>query len=91
MLSPKGWPGMKKPEIDRNKTYSSSEIIGILETDGRCLHGSEGSHYQFKNPEKKGKVTVKHPDKSVPGPTAKSIWKQAGLLQPRSSRKETES
>ena len=82
---------MKQLEIDRNKIYSSSEIIKILEADGWQLHGAEGSHYQFKHSAKKGKVTVKHPDKSVPGPTAKSIWKQAGLLQPLSSRKETES
>ncbi|WP_085544981.1 type II toxin-antitoxin system HicA family toxin [Dethiosulfovibrio salsuginis] len=29
---------------------------------------------------KKGKVTVKHPDKDVPAPTARSIWRQAGLM-----------
>ena len=81
---------MKIPEIDRNKTYSSSEIIKILEADGWMLNGAEGSHHHFKHPVKKGKVTVKHPDKSVPGPTARSIWKQAGLLPPRPSRKETE-
>ena len=36
----KGWPGMKQPEIDRNKIYSSSEIIKILEADGWQLHGA---------------------------------------------------
>ncbi len=45
---------MKQPEIDRNKIYSSSEIIKILEADGWQLHGAEGSHYQFKHPAKKG-------------------------------------
>jgi len=83
-------PRMKKPEIDRNKICSSSEIIRILEADGWQLHGTEGSHCQFRHPVKKGKVTVKHPDKNVPGPTAKSIWKQAGLL-PQPSRKEEDS
>jgi len=71
---------MKKIEINRNKAYSSAEIIKILEADGWQLNKAEGSHHQFKHPTKKGKVTVKHPDKNVPGPTAKSIWKQAGLL-----------
>ena len=71
---------MKKAEIDRKKAYSSREIIKILEEDGWRLHQVEGSHYQFKHPHKTGKVTVKHPDKTVPGPTAKSIWKQAGLI-----------
>ena len=52
---------MKKPEIDRNKIYSSSEIIRVLEADGWQLHGIEGSHCQFRHPVKKGKVTVKHP------------------------------
>ena len=65
--------------INPDKTYSSSEIIAILKADGWELCQTEGSHYQFKHPEKKGKVTVKHPDKDVPRPTAKAIWKQAGL------------
>jgi len=70
---------MGKPEINRNKAYSSSEIIAILKADGWSLHNTEGSHRQFKHPTKKGKVTVKHPDKDVPGPTVKEIWRQAGL------------
>jgi len=82
---------MKKTEIDHTKIYSSSEIIKILEAEGWQLYRVEGSHHQFKHPEKKSKVTVKHPDKNVPGPTAKSIWKQAGLYQPRPFRKEADS
>lgn len=71
---------MVKIEINRNKAYSSSEIIKILEADGWQLNKIEGSHHQFRHSVKKGKVTVKHPDKDVPRPTSKSIWKQAGLL-----------
>ena len=71
---------MKQPRINRNKAYSSSEIIKILEADGWRIHKIEGSHHQFKHPTKKGKVTVKHPDKTVPGPTIKAIWTQAGLI-----------
>ena len=71
---------MVKPEVNRSKAYSSSEIITILKADGWSLYNTEGSHHQFKHPTKKGKVTVKHPDKDIPAPTAKAIWKQAGLL-----------
>ena len=70
---------MKKPVINRNKGYSSSEIISIIEADGWFLYKVEGSHHQFKHPTKKGKVTVKHPDKDVPGPTLRAIQRQAGL------------
>jgi predicted RNA binding protein YcfA (HicA-like mRNA interferase family) len=59
--------------------HSSSEIISILRADGWELFNAEGSHYQFKHPAKKGKVTVKHPDKDVPPKTFMSIIKQAGL------------
>lgn len=69
----------KLPAINKNKIYSSAEIIAILNADGWVLHKTEGSHHQFKHPVKKNKVTVKHPDKDVPGPTFKSIMKQAEL------------
>ena len=71
---------MKKLKINPNKIYSSSEIIKILKLDGWELFQTESSHFQFKHPTKKGKVTVKHPDKDVPLPTARSIWRQAGVL-----------
>lgn len=38
-----------------------------------------GSHHHFKHPAKKGKVTVKHPQKDVPEPTLRNILRQAGL------------
>lgn len=44
---------MKKTEIDHTKIYSSSEIIKILEAEGWQLYRVEGSHHQFKHPEKK--------------------------------------
>lgn len=55
------------------------EIITIIRSDGWELCNVEGSHHQFKHPTKKGRVTVKHPDKDVPAPTFISIMKQAGL------------
>jgi predicted RNA binding protein YcfA (HicA-like mRNA interferase family) len=59
--------------------HSPSEIIEILREDGWVPFNVEGSHHSFKHPVKKGKVTLKHPDKDVPPKTFKSIMKQAGL------------
>ncbi|MDR0615791.1 MAG: type II toxin-antitoxin system HicA family toxin [Synergistaceae bacterium] len=59
--------------------HNSREIISIIEADGWALKNVEGSHYQFKHPTKKGKVTITHPDKDVPAKTFRAIMKQAGL------------
>jgi len=61
------------------KSYSSREIIKILEDDGWYLVNTVGSHRQYKHPYKKGRVTVKHPDKDIPHDTLKSIERQSGL------------
>ena len=49
------------------KSYSSREVIKILKKDGWYEILCSGSHHQFKHPTKKGKVTVKHPDKDNQG------------------------
>ena len=77
---------VKSSEINLERSYSSLEILAILRADGWFLHKSEGSHHQFKHPTKRGKVTVKHPDKNVPIKTFRSILKQAGLDMPSSSK-----
>lgn len=61
------------------KSYSSREVIKILEEDGWYLVNTVGSHHQFKHPTKRGRVTVKHPDKDIPPKTLRSIEKQSGL------------
>jgi len=61
------------------KSYSSREIIKILEEDGWFFVGSVGSHYQYKHPSKPGRVTITHPVKDIPIGTLKSIEKQAGI------------
>ena len=61
------------------KNYSSREVIQALEADGWTLVTVSGSHYQFKHPTKKGRTTVKHPDKDIPRPTLDSIERQSGL------------
>lgn len=61
------------------KSYSSREVIKILEENGWYLVNTVGSHRQYKHPTKKGRVTVKHPDKDIPPKTLRSIEKQSGL------------
>jgi predicted RNA binding protein YcfA (HicA-like mRNA interferase family) len=61
------------------KSYSSREIIKFLLEDGWYEVNVFGSHHQYKHPVKKGRVTVKHPDKDIPPATLKSIEKQSGL------------
>ena len=61
------------------KSYSSREIIKTLIADGWYKVSVAGSHHQFKHPVKRGRVTVKHPDKDIPRPTLDSIERQSGL------------
>lgn len=62
------------------KSYSSREVIAMLQHDGWVLFHIVGSHHHFKHPTKKVKVTVKHPSKDIPPDTLKSIAKQSGLV-----------
>ncbi|MDR1701440.1 MAG: type II toxin-antitoxin system HicA family toxin [Sporomusaceae bacterium] len=61
------------------KSYSSREVISILQADGWYLITVIGSHHHFKHPLKKGKTTVKHPCKDIPPKTLSIIEKQSGL------------
>lgn len=61
------------------KSYSSREIIALIEDDGWFLVGVKGSHHQYKHSRKKGRVTVKHPVKDIPRKTLESIERQSGL------------
>ena len=54
----------------------------MLEADGWYLVNTIGSHHQYKHPVKKGRVTVKHPDKDIPIKTLKSISQQSGITFP---------
>lgn len=58
---------------------SSREIIKLLKADGWYLHRTNGDHFQFKHPNKKGTVTVQHPVKDIHINNIKSIEKQAGI------------
>lgn len=59
------------------------EVIKQLELDGWALVVTRGSHRQFKNPQKPGRVTVAGgpSDELAPG-TLKSIAKQSGVSLP---------
>ena len=61
------------------KGYSSREVLKMLIADGWYEVSVVGSHHQFKHPTKKGRVTVKHPDKDSPRPTLDNIERQSGL------------
>lgn len=61
------------------RSYSSREVIQRLKADGWYIVDITGSHHQFKHPLKKGRVTVKHPDKDIPRKTLDSIERQSGL------------
>ncbi len=57
-----------------------SELIRVLKDEGWTLSRTKGSHRQFKNPNKKGLVTVsgKLSDDVRPGPL-QSVLRQARL------------
>lgn len=61
------------------RSYSSREVIQVLEADGWYFVGCVGDHWQFKHPTKKGRTTITHPKKDIPIKTLKSIEKQAGV------------
>ena len=61
------------------KSYSSREVISMLEADGWFEVNQEGSHKQFKHLTKKGKVTVNHPVKNMDIKTLKSIERQSAI------------
>ena len=58
------------------------EIVRQIEADGWYLVATRGSHRQYKQPSKSGRVTIagKRSDDLAPG-TLNSILKQAGLKE----------
>jgi predicted RNA binding protein YcfA (HicA-like mRNA interferase family) len=56
------------------------EIIKMVEDDGWRFSRQNGSHRQYKHPDKKGTVTITgKPSDNLDKGTQKSILKQAGL------------
>ena len=69
-----------KHEEELMTSYSSKEVIKLLEADGWRLKNITGSHHQFVHPYKNGRVTVKSPEKDIPLKTLRMIEKQSGLM-----------
>lgn len=61
--------------------FTSRHIIKALKKEGWFHIRTQGDHWQFKHPSKKGKVTVPHPKQSLGIKTIKSILKQANLTR----------
>ncbi|MBQ2747752.1 MAG: type II toxin-antitoxin system HicA family toxin [Firmicutes bacterium] len=62
------------------KSYSSREVIRVLEDHGWVLKRVTGSHHIFRHDCCPGTVTVKHPEKDLTRKTLDSIEKQSGIL-----------
>lgn len=56
----------------------SRKLIRLLKQDGWFLVATRGSHYQFKHPVRKSRVTVPHPNRDLKRGTVISIYRQAG-------------
>ena len=61
------------------KSYSSREVLKILNDEGWYEIDCVGDHHQLKHPIKKGRVTVRHPVKNMSIRDLKSIERQAGI------------
>jgi hypothetical protein len=61
--------------VSSNESYAYFYMHNTL----RFLVSVKGSHQQFKQSTKPGRVTVPHPKSEIPLGTLKSIEKQAGI------------
>lgn len=57
----------------------SRDVIKALRKAGWEKIAQKGSHVQFKHPNRKGRVTVPHPETDLPVGTLRSIQKQSGI------------
>ena len=64
----------KEQVLERN----SGRLIRMLEQDGWEHVATKGSHWQFRHPAKRGRVTIPHPIQDIPRGTVASIYRQAG-------------
>lgn len=62
------------------KSYSSREVIEILENNGWRFKNSRGDHHYYIHDTVKGKVTVTHPKKHMVINNLKSISKITGII-----------
>jgi len=62
------------------KSYSSRELIQMIEAKGWYFVKAEGSHHHFKHPDYSYKITIPHPNRDLKPKTLRSIMRAAGLL-----------
>jgi predicted RNA binding protein YcfA (HicA-like mRNA interferase family) len=63
------------------------DVIRLIEEDGWYLLVIQGSHRQFKHPNKPGRVTIAgHPNDDLAPGTLNSILKQAQVDKPQGRR-----
>jgi len=61
------------------KRYKVIEVMRMLEADGWILIRQRGDHRQYKNPKKRGLVTIsKKKSATLEQEILNNIWKQAG-------------
>jgi len=65
--------------VNKRRSYSSLEIIKILEKHGFILDRTKGSHHIFLHPITKKRAVIPHPKKDLPFGTVSSIFKQADI------------
>jgi predicted RNA binding protein YcfA (HicA-like mRNA interferase family) len=58
---------------------NSAEIVKLIQADGWRIVRISGGHHHFRHAEKRGLVTIPHPQRDLPPGTLNSILKQAGL------------
>ena len=58
----------------------SRKLIRLLERDGWVRVAVRGSHWQFKHPNRAGRITVTHPNRNIKRGTVASIYRQAGWV-----------
>lgn len=61
------------------KSYSSREVIEILEANGWRFKNARGDHHYYIHDTLKGKVTVQHPKKDIKINNLKDISKTTGI------------
>ena len=64
------------------KSFSSREVVRLLEGHGFKLVRVRGGHHVFEHPETRRHVTVPHPKKDLPLGTVMSIFRHAGIEPP---------
>lgn len=60
-------------------SVASREVIRDLERHGWTEVNRVGSHVQFKHPEKAGRVTVPHPNRTMNIKTLRHIERRSGI------------